>query len=368
MKYLGSFLLALTLIACETSTQVKGTVEDISDGTNVYLSQFGKNNSPVAVDTTEVSSNTFNFELKGDNTQDINIIQIDGVNGNLIFIDEGTNVNIDVNTENPRESVIEAGPHNTYLKDYIAILTELNEEGNFLQGEYMKARQNQDQEKMMDIRTELEDLQEKSKDKALEFIKSHKNSIVGLMALSDALNSKSIPLNKLKPIYEDFEDSIKDTPLGKSLGENIAKVGATDIGAEAPKFSGPTPEGDELALEDAMGKVTLIDFWASWCKPCRLENPNIVSVYNDYKDQGFSVIGVSLDKPNRKDAWLKAIEEDQLEWNHVSHLEFWQEPIAQKYNVKAIPAAFLIDENGVIIGKDLRGQALRDKVKEVLED
>jgi peroxiredoxin len=152
------------------------------------------------------------------------------------------------------------------------------------------------------------------------------------------------------------------------MGQNIAKIGATDIGAEAPNFSGPTPKGEELALEDAMSKVTLIDFWASWCRPCRIENPNIVSIYNDYKDRGFTVIGVSLDKPNSKDAWLKAIEDDNLEWNHVSNLKYWQEPIAQKYGIRSIPAAFLIDENGIIIGKNLRGNDLREKVKEVLGD
>jgi len=136
----------------------------------------------------------------------------------------------------------------------------------------------------------------------------------------------------------------------------------------APKFEGPTPSGDILSLDEALGKVTLVDFWASWCKPCRIENPNIVSVYQDYKDKGFKVLGVSLDKPNQKDRWIKAIEDDNLTWNHISNLQYWEEPIARLYGISSIPAAFLLDEDGRIVAKDLRGQALRNKVDELLNE
>ncbi|MDO1499000.1 TlpA disulfide reductase family protein [Winogradskyella maritima] len=109
-----------------------------------------------------------------------------------------------------------------------------------------------------------------------------------------------------------------------------------------------------MALADVLGKVTLIDFWAAWCKPCRAENPNVVSVYNKYHEKGLNIIGVSLDRT--ADAWKKAIEDDGLTWNHVSHVAYFNDPIAKLYNVNAIPAAFLLDENGVIIAKNLRGQ------------
>ena len=119
-----------------------------------------------------------------------------------------------------------------------------------------------------------------------------------------------------------------------------------------------------MALADVLGKVTLIDFWAAWCKPCRAENPNVVSVYNKYHDKGLNIIGVSLDRT--ADAWKKAIEDDGLRWNHVSHVAYFNDPIAKLYNVNAIPAAFLLDENGVIIAKNLRGPALEEKVAELL--
>lgn len=368
MKIFFSLSLVILLVGCNSSSpKLKASIDDVPDGTSVYLTQLGPENIPIPLDTTQVQNNAFEFELK-EAKQDINLIQIDGVNGNIIFINDAEKIEIEASKENLRNSEIEAGEHNKLLKEYIDLITSYAEEKNQLQSERQKALQNKDEIAMLDYRLDMEAIEKESQKASLDFIESHTHSIVGMMALSDVMNAKAIPLNQMKTIYEKFEGEVKDTPLGKKMGQNIAKIGATDIGAEAPKFEGPTPEGDELALEEAMGKVTLIDFWASWCRPCRVENPNIVSIYEDYKDKGFTVVGVSLDKPNDKKAWLKAIEDDGLEWNHISNLKHWQEPIAQKYGVRAIPAAFLIDEDGIIIGKDLRGDDLREKVKEVLDN
>lgn len=365
MRILVSLLFIVTLVGCDSSNQLKGSVEDVSDGANVYLNQLGPQNIPIPLDTVQVQNNSFTFDLNP-GKQDINLIQIEGVNGNIIFINDAKQIKIDANKANLRDAKIEGGEHNELLKDYIDIISSYTKDRDSIRAEYQKAAQKGDEVAYLDMQLDIKNLEKEAQENSLEFIQNNTHSIVGMMALSDVMNSKAIPLNQMKTLYEKFDDEVKDTPLGKKLGQNIAEIGATDIGAEAPKFSGPTPDGEELALEDVMGKVTLIDFWASWCKPCRIENPNIVSIYKDYKDKGFAVVGVSLDKPNNKDAWVRAIKDDQLNWNHISNLEYWQEPIAKKYGVRAIPAAFLIDENGIIIGKDLRGDDLREKVKEVL--
>jgi len=138
------------------------------------------------------------------------------------------------------------------------------------------------------------------------------------------------------------------------------------IGIEAPDIIQKTPQGSDLSLSSLRGKVVLIDFWASWCKPCRMENPTVVAAYNKYKDKGFTVLSVSLDK--ERDAWMNAIAQDGLVWpNHVSDLQLWNNAAAKLYGVQSIPAAFLIDANGIIIGRDLRGEELEAKLKEVLE-
>ena len=139
-----------------------------------------------------------------------------------------------------------------------------------------------------------------------------------------------------------------------------------DIGGVAPNFSASSPDGNQLALNDVLGKYTIIDFWASWCKPCRRENPNVVKVYEEYHDKGLNIISVSLDKAGQKERWIKAIEADKMNWEHVSNLKGWNEPIAKMYNVRSIPATFLLDENGTIIAKNLRGAALGAKIATLL--
>ena len=137
-----------------------------------------------------------------------------------------------------------------------------------------------------------------------------------------------------------------------------------DIGYYAPNFTAPNPDGQMKSLNDMLGKVTLLEFWASWCGPCRRENPNLVKIYKKYKDLGFNIIGVSLDKSMPQ--WTKAIEDDYLTWDHLSNLKFWQDPIARLYKVRAIPASFILDEKGLIVSKNLRGYQLEAKISELI--
>ena len=147
----------------------------------------------------------------------------------------------------------------------------------------------------------------------------------------------------------------------KKLGD---KMRITDVGSMAPDFTLNTPEGTPLTLSSLRGKIILLDFWASWCVPCRKENPNVVAVYSKYKDKGFDILGVSLDR--EKGAWVKAIADDQLTWHHVSDLKFWQSEAAVKYGVQSIPLTLLLDKEGKIIAKNLRGEELSKKLAELL--
>ena len=136
------------------------------------------------------------------------------------------------------------------------------------------------------------------------------------------------------------------------------------VGQPAPDFRQNTPDGKTLALSDLRGKVVLVDFWASWCRPCRMENPNLVAAYKKYKDKGFDILGVSLDR--EKGAWTNAIQQDGLVWNHVSDLQWWNNAAAQQYGISSIPFSVLVDRDGNVIDKNLRGPALEAKLAEVL--
>lgn len=174
--------------------------------------------------------------------------------------------------------------------------------------------------------------------------------------------------NRDYQLYSQVEDAWKQTrpesPYLEDISAKLEKFRKLQIGATPPDIKLPNPDGEMLSLYDMRGKVVLVDFWASWCKPCRAENPNVVKAYNKFKDRGFDILGVSLDQEKGK--WLSAIDKDGLTWNHMSDLKGWQSDAAALYNVQSIPASFLLDADGKIIAKDLRGAALDQKLEEVL--
>lgn len=171
-------------------------------------------------------------------------------------------------------------------------------------------------------------------------------------------------------MYSLVEDAMKKerphSPYLASLSRTLDKVRKTQVGSIPPNIVGSNPKGEQISLEDQRGKIILLDFWASWCKPCRAENPNVVEAYKKYKDKGFEIFSVSLDE--RKDAWLKAIAADEMTWLHVSDLGGWRSSAAALYSISSIPATFLLDKEGRIIDKNLRGEALHIRLEELLRD
>ncbi|MGB4398887.1 MAG: TlpA disulfide reductase family protein, partial [Daejeonella sp.] len=163
--------------------------------------------------------------------------------------------------------------------------------------------------------------------------------------------------------FNKLDSSVRLSPTGKAINEYISKEKKTSIGAFAPEFAAADTAGKAVALSSLKGKYVLLDFWAAWCGPCRQENPNVVRAFHKYKDKGFTVMGVSLDR-DRKD-WLRGIKDDQLIWTNVSELKYFQSPTAMLYNIVSIPRNFLLDPTGKIIARDLRGPALLDKLEEI---
>jgi peroxiredoxin len=236
-----------------------------------------------------------------------------------------------------------------------------SEEVQKINEDFIKARNAQDEEAMKNIQDDFLLIQEKKKEQIKVKIEEMLPSIAVIQGMNffnpiDDFEFMQTVSNRLHEAHPNSEM----VTFFKSQMDDLAKLA---VGVEAPDFSMPTPEGDTVALSDFRGGYVLVDFWAAWCKPCREENPNIVEAYNKYKDAGFEILGVSLDR--KREDWLKAIEDDNLAWTQVSELQYWQSPIVKEYKISGIPFSLLIDPDGKIVAKNLRGEKLHSKLKEI---
>jgi peroxiredoxin len=200
----------------------------------------------------------------------------------------------------------------------------------------------------------------------LNFARTHPDSYISLVALQRVCGDPEI-LEEVKEIYNLFSERLKKTKKGAQLPTFFGNNNDVGVGTKAIAFSLKDVNGKVVKLSDFKGKYVLLDFWASWCAPCRAENPNLLDNFRRYKDKGLRILGISLDEADAKEAWLKAIKDDELPWQQVSDLKGWRNEAAQAYGVRAIPENFLIDPQGKIIAKGLRGEKLVEKLEEIFD-
>lgn len=232
--------------------------------------------------------------------------------------------------------------------------------------QYQELRKANDKAGMEKVVAEYEALNEKMTDEVYgAFLKNNPQSPVALLALEKVAGYSIDPV-KVAPLFDGLSKKVRQSPSGVAFKERIEKAKKTAIGAIAPEFTQNDTLGEPVSLSDFRGKYVLLDFWASWCGPCRAENPNVVKAFNTYQDKNFTVLGVSLDRPGKKDAWMKAIHADNLTWTHVSDLKFWNNEVSQLYGIRSIPQNLLIDPSGKIIAKNIRGEELQKTLEEVL--
>ncbi len=206
---------------------------------------------------------------------------------------------------------------------------------------------------------------EKKKEQAV-FIKKHPDYFMSLVALNEVIGPLPTDVPSLQKLFKQLDKSLQQTATGIKTKANLDKFDAVSIGRIAPLFSSTDTAGLTVNLADYRGKYVLIDFWASWCGPCREENPIVVKAYQKYKDKKFEILSVSLDQAGKHDAWLKAIHDDQLTWQHVSDLKYWDNAVAKLYMVRSIPQNFLLDPKGRVIAANLRGHELDKKLAEFI--
>ena len=197
-----------------------------------------------------------------------------------------------------------------------------------------------------------------------DFIVDNLDSYMSALLLEVFMIENKVNKDSIIDVYESLSNRIKVSDVGKNIADLLSQYeNPIEVGEIAPDFTAPSINGSDVTLSEEVtqNNVTLLDFWAAWCRPCRVENPNLVRLYKAYNKDGFDIIGVSLDRT--KEQWEQAVEDDNLLWTQVSNLNFWNDPIARRYSIRAIPQSFLINKEGVVIGKNLRGNDLEESIK-----
>ncbi len=341
------------------TVNISGNLDNYPEGFLV-LSQYANDRTNV-VDTIRVKSGgkfEYSLTLDGPNFYELNLMDAERVR--LALYHEDVEINYDFESQ---ALELKGSKDSQMLRKIDEVTLWYQEEGNELNSEFYEAMADRDQDAIKAIQEKAMQLEVNHADRIKETIDQMDGSFAALAGLG-MLNPRN-DFNYIDSTVNDLDDRYPNMKLITSWKQELEEMRALSLGQPAPEIALPNPAGEVQKLSDLRGKYVLVDFWAGWCRPCREENPNVVRLYNRYKDKGFEVFGVSLDRT--REMWEKAIEEDGLAWTQVSDLKYFNSEAAATYQINAIPATYMIDPDGNILAKDLRGVSLEKKLAEIFD-
>ncbi|MCC7030640.1 MAG: AhpC/TSA family protein [Chitinophagaceae bacterium] len=349
-------VIALLWSACAKNdkTKVSGTIKNMGNG-EIY---FIKSGDDKIMDTVKVTNDQFSYELKvTEPTVYMVNFGAEQLPAFVILENVPTTINYEMNVLNSLQ--VKGGPEQEVYNSFI---NECRRDFNSMDSISKVAESNaQNQVLLAELQKSFFTLDSVVKVKQIAFVNKNPKSIASaFLAVNYLSQNPEKTYEEVSNVYNTLDKSIQQTYYGKKLEEMATQMRSTSEGQVAPDFTLNDVNDKPVALSSFRGKVVLLDFWASWCGPCRKENPNVVAAYNKFHSKGLEILGVSLD--DNKSNWQQAIAKDGLTWTHVSDLEGWQSKAAQLYGVQSIPANFLLDKDGKIIAKDLRGEMLEQKL------
>lgn len=338
---------------------IEGNVKGLPDNTDIFLSGF---NGTDTLAKSKAENGVFVLKGKVENV-DSRILNIPSLNKRLVLFMGNDHINITSKNEDFSDLNVSGSESNKDYEEFIYDIKPLNDYVGYYRTQVQNAATQGARDSMMIALNTAYGIYEESIDR---FIARKKNSPVAALLLAYSYDTDP---NKDVMLLDKRFKQLDGDALQSQFAANIKQVIETDkigaVGTAAVDFTQPDTSGKDVSLSQFKGKYVLVDFWASWCKPCRMENPNVVAAYNQYKNKNFTILSVSLDQ--EKNNWLKAIQADHLTWTHVSDLKFWGNDVARLYHVQSIPHNILVNPDGIIIAKDLRGEELGQKLAEVLK-
>lgn len=338
---------------------INGKIPEMEEGQMIVVTQLvGRTDT---LGTGVIHNGSFRVEGKIDEPC-VALIHVAGYSGGFIFILD-TDAPYEMELYQSAKSTIKGGYLQSELIAYEAIVAEENQKIGALKKEVAKAAAEKRFRSENELKEQLKQQTEAARVRLDEMIERNKENVFAAYVQTAGTDRMELP--GLKACYAGLSEQAKETGPGRLLAARIHSLEGVNVNAVAPDFTLPASDNKEVSLYDVKGKVKIIDFWASWCGPCRLENPKLVALHRDYKDKGLAVISVSLDED--RDKWLGAIEKDGLDWLHLSDLKGWKGEVVKLYNIDGVPTIFVLDEHNKIIAKNLRGEQLRSFIADRLD-
>lgn len=347
---------------------ISGELTKVQNNAKVFL--IYKTEDRQVTDSVLLKKNKFRFKGVVASLTEAKLKVVEGIGADIqtsflpVYLDKGK---VFVKSSGTLENAVVAGNAiNEEFQEYLSFLSPPDKNVKEMEARWDAATADERKDMAYERRNTYGLARLKRRELQQKYIQEHPASYFSLVALNE-VTGRNFDVAEVEPVFMGFSPEVKNSKLGKDFQQKLKKASLTAIGATAPDFQQNDVNGKPVKLSDFRGKYVLLDFWASWCGPCRAESPNLVRNYHKYKDKNFTILGVSLDNPGKKQNWLDAIEKDQLHWTNVSDLKGWSNEVAKLYGVNAVPRSYLINPDGKIIAVNPRGAELATVLEKFLE-